>query len=227
MKSHLKRLVVPKSWKLLKKEEKFVVRPRPGAHPAKLSMPISLLLKNLGYASTTNEVKKILNTKEVLIDGTRVKEHKVPVGFMDIITIKETNDILRVVLDEKGRLKLIPADKDEALLKLSRIKGKKVLTKGKMQLNLEDNRNILIDKGDYKVGDTVLITVPFQEIKQHLKLEKGAFIYLIGGKHIGHKGTIESIEGNKLIYTSAKKKYESLKKYAFVIGKEKESIKLE
>jgi len=227
MKSHLKRLIVPKSWKLLKKEEKFVVRPRPGAHPAKLSMPISLLLKNLGYASTTKEVKKILSTKEVLVDGKRVKEHKVPVGFMDIITIKDTNDFLRIVLDEKGRLKIIPAEKDEALLKLSRIKGKKVLSKGKMQLNLSDNKNILIDKGEYKVGDSVLITVPFQEIKQHLKLEKGALIYLVGGKHIGNKGTVDSIEGNKLIYTSARKKYESLKKYAFVIGKGKESIKLD
>lgn len=226
MKSHLKRLVVPKSWKLLKKEEKFVVRPRPGAHPAKLSMPISLLLKNLGYASTTNEVKKILNTKEVLVDGKRVKEHKVPVGFMDIITIKDTKDVFRVVLDEKGRLKIVPADKDEALLKLSRIKGKKVLTKGNTQLNLADNRNILVGKGDHKVGDTVLITVPFQEIKQHLKLEKGALICLIGGKHIGNRGTVESIEGNKLVYTSGKKRYESLKKYAFVIGKGKESIKL-
>lgn len=226
MKSHLKRLIVPKSWKLLKKEEKFVVRPRPGAHPAKLSMPISLLLKNLGYASTTKEVKKILSTKQVLVDGKRVKEHKIPVGFMDIITIKDTNDVLRIVLDEKGRLRIIPAEKDEALLKLSRIKGKKVLSKGKIQLNLSDNKNILIDKGDYKVGDSVLITVPFQEIKQHLKLEKGALIYLIGGKHIGNKGTVDSIEGNKLIYTSARKKYESLKKYAFVIGKGKESIKL-
>ena len=226
MKSHLKRLIVPKSWKLLKKEEKFVIRPRPGAHPAKLSMPISLLLKNLSYASTTKEVKKILSTKEVLVDGKRVKEHKIPVGFMDIITIKDTNDVLRIVLDEKGRLRIIPAEKDEALLKLSRIKGKKVLSKGKIQLNLSDNKNILIDKGDYKVGDSVLITVPFQEIKQHIKLEKGALIYLIGGKHIGNKGTVDDIEGNKLIYTSAKKKYESLKKYAFVIGKGKESIKL-
>ena len=227
MKSHLKRLVTPKSWTLFKKEEKYVVRPRPGAHPAKLSMPITLLLKNLGYASTTKEVKKILNTKEVLVDGRRVKENKRPVGFMDIITIKETNDALRIVLDKKGRLKVIPADKDEAQLKLCRIKKKTALKKGKIQVNFADNNNILTDKKDMKVGDTVLITVPFQEIKQHLPLEKGAMICLIGGKHIGHKGTVDSIEGTKLIYTAANKKHESLKKYAFVIGKEKEAIKLD
>ncbi len=227
MKSYLKRLVTPKSWTLLKKEEKFVVRPRPGAHPAKLSMPITLLLKNLGYAATTKEVKKILNTKEVLVDGRRVKENKFPVGFMDVITIKETDDSLRIVLDKKGRLKVIPADKDEVQLKLCRVKKKTALKKGRIQVNLSDNKNILTDKNDMKVGDTVLITVPFQEIKQHLPLEKGALIYLIGGKHIGQKGTVDSIEGNKLIYTAAKKKHESLKKYAFVIGKGKEAIKLD
>ena len=226
MKSHLKRLVTPKSWTLLKKENKFVIRPRPGAHPAKLSMPITLLLKNLGYASTTKEVKKVLNTKEVLVDGKRVKEHKFSVGFMDVVTIKDTGDVVRIILDTKGRLKMIPADKEETKLKLCRIKGKKILQTGKMQLNLSDNKNILVEKDGFKVGDTVLITVPFQEIKQHLALEKGALVYLIGGKHIGQKGTVESIEGSKMIYTAARKKHESLKKYAFVIGKEKEIINL-
>ena len=226
MKSHLKRLFTPKSWTLLKKEQKFIVRPKPGTHPAKLSMPITLLLKKLGYAATTQEVKKILSTKEVLVDGRRVKEHKFPVGFMDVVTIKDTNDVFRILLDEKGRLKIIPVDKEEALLKLCRIKKKTALKNRKIQLNLSDNRNILVDKDACKVGDSVLITVPFQEIRQHLPLEKGALIYLIGGKHSGHKGTVDAIEKNKLVYTSARKKYESLVKYAFVVGKGKESIKL-
>jgi small subunit ribosomal protein S4e len=227
MKSHLKRLVTPKSWTLLKKQEKFVVRPRPGAHPARLSMPIALLLKRLGYAATTAEVKKILNTKEVLVDGRRVKEHKFPVGFMDIITIKDTNDALRIVLDKKGRLAVIPADKDEARFKLCRVRKKTAVKKGKIQLNLSDNKNILTDKTGIKAGDSVLITVPFQEIKEHFPLEKGASIYLFGGKNIGHKGVVESIEGRKLVYTEAKQKHESMKRYAFVVGKGKESIKLE
>jgi len=226
MRSHLKRLVTPKSWKLLKKKNTFVVRPKPGAHPAKLSMPISLLLKNIGYAKTTKEAKKILNNKTVLVDGNRVKEHKFPVGLMDVITFKDTKESFRIVLDKKGKLKIIPVDEKEATLKISRIKGKKVLSKGRVQLNLADNKNILVDKDVYKVGDSVLITVPFQEIKQHFKLEKGAAVYLIGGKNKGSKGKIESIEGSKFIYTEGKTKHESLKKYAFVIGKDQEAIKL-
>lgn len=227
MKSHLKRLITPKSWTLLKKQEKFVVRPRPGAHPVKVSMPINLLLKAAGYAATTSEVKKILNTKEVLVDGRRVKEHKFPVGLMDIITIKDTSNALRVVLDIKGRLKAVPVEKDEANLKLCRVKKKTMVKNGKIQLNLSDNRNILADRKDIKTGDTVLITVPFQEIKEHFPLEKGALICLIGGKNIGHRGVVESIDGRKLVYIEAKKKHESMKKYAFVVGKGKEAIKID
>lgn len=227
MKSHIKRLIAPKSWTLLRKEEKFVVRPKPGAHPAKLSMPVALLLKSLGYASTTKEAKKILNTREVLVDGRRVKEHKFPVGLMDVIAIKETGDNYRVLLDKKAVLKAVPVDKEEAGLKLCRIKNKTAVKKGRIQLNLDDNKNILVDKDIYKAGDSVLITVPFQEIKQHFKLEKGAMVYLIGGKHSGQKGILDSIEGRKMIYTAGRKKAESLKKYAFVVGKGKEAVKLE
>lgn len=226
MKSHIKRLVAPKSWILLRKEQKFVVRPRPGAHPVNLCTPIVLLLKKLGYASTTQEIKKILNTKELLVDGKRVKEYKFPVGFMDIITIKDTGDIFRVLLDGKGRLKAVPIDKEESALKICRIKKKTLLKGKKLQLNLSDNRNILVDNNEYTVGDSVLITVPFQEIKQRIPFEKGAAICLIGGKHSGHIGVVTDIEGNNFSYISANKNYKSLKKYAFVVGKGKELIKL-
>ena len=92
------------------------------------------------------------------------------------------------------------------------------------KLNLSGNKNVLIDKDDYKVGDTVLLELPSQKISLHLKFEKGAMIFLTGGKHMGAKGVIESIEGNKVLYKDGKTTVETLKKYAFVIGKEKESI---
>ena len=52
-------------------------------------------------------------------------------------------------------------------------------------------------------------------------------IYLIGGKHIGDMGKVEDVHGDKIRYKSRKGDvYETLKEYAFVIGKEKPSIKL-
>jgi len=49
---------------------------------------------------------------------------------------------------------------------------------------------------------------------------------LIGGTHIGENGIIKDIKGKKLVYKRNKEEFETLKKYAFVIGKEKPVIKL-
>jgi len=65
-------------------------------------------------------------------------------------------------------------------------------------------------------------------INTHIKLEKGSTIFLIGGKHLGETGTIEDITGNKIIYKiKSNEVFETLKKYAFVIGIDKPIIKLD
>jgi small subunit ribosomal protein S4e len=226
-KGYLKRYVAPKSWTLLRKTETFVVRPNPGAHPLKLGMPIALLLRQLGYAKTAREIKKILNIKEILVDKRRVKEHKFPVGFMDVLSIPSTKENFRILLDAKGKLKLSPIkDESEAGLKLCRITGKRIIKKGKIQLNMSGNRNLLVEKNEYKPGDSIMIELPSQKIAQHIKLENGSMVLITGGTHIGSKGVIESVEGDKVIYLSDNEKRNTLKKYAFVIGKEKELINL-
>jgi small subunit ribosomal protein S4e len=193
-KGYLKRYVAPKSWTLLRKTETFVVRPNPGAHPMKFGMPIALLLRQLGYAKTAREIKKILNTKEVLVDGRRVKDHRFPVGFMDVLSIPITKENFRVILDYKGRLKLTPIKNDaEAGLRLCRINGKKVIRKGKIQLNLSGNRNLLVEKCEYKPGDSLLIEIPSQKIAQHIKLENGTLIFITGGVHISSKGVVDIV----------------------------------
>ena len=63
------------------------------------------------------------------------------------------------------------------------------------------------------------------ELKKHLKLEKGSGIYLINCKHVGSTGSLEGIhrfEGSqpdKLIIKLGDKKIETLKDYAFVVDK--------
>lgn len=223
----MKRFYAPKQWQIKRKGIKFVSRPNPGPHSFRLSMPLNLVIRDLlEYAKNTGEVRRILQNKNVIIDGIRRKDHKFPVGFMDTIVFKETNDYFRVVLNKKGKIALIKIEKNEANLKLCKIIGKSNV-KGKTQLNLYDGRNILLDKNNYKVGDSLLINLPKQEIKQHLKSEKGVFIYLIGGKHIGETGIVEDVVADKIKYKKDSNVYETLKAYAFVIGKEKQLIKIE
>ncbi len=226
MKSHLKRLAIPKTWQIKKRGITFATRPSPGPHPINLGIPLKVVIRDiLGIAKNSKEVKKVLYNNEILVDGIRRKELKFPVGIMDVIEIKKTNQEFRVVLD-KGKIGLIPIDKKETSFKPCKITGKSKV-RGKTQLNLYDGKNILVDKDDYKTGDTIVISLPKQEIKEHIKLQKGCFIYLIGGKHSGDIGRIEDIISNKITYKrESGETIETLKKYVFVIGKDMPMISL-
>ncbi|MBW2991960.1 30S ribosomal protein S4e, partial [Candidatus Woesearchaeota archaeon] len=132
----------------------------------------------------------------------------------------------RIVIDKNKKLNVIEIDEKESNLKLVKITGKSLI-KGKTQLNCSDSRNVLVEKDEYRVGDSLLIDLPGQNIKQNLKMEKGGMMQLIGGKHMGDYGVLESIEGNNIVYKSSKGKiYQTSKKYAFVIGKDKPVIKI-
>lgn len=226
-KDHMKRLASPKTWKIKKKGIRFVTRAHPGAHTLDAGIPLNVLLRDiLGYAKTTKEVKNILSNKEVLVDGKRRKDHKFLVGLMDSVSLPEIKQNFRILFDRKGKLAAIPIKDEEAKTKLCKIKGKSFVRK-KIQINLHDSRNILLDKDDYKMGDSLMIEVTSQKIKEHLKLEPKSIIYLGGGRHVGEMGTIEDIKGNNITYkTPEGEVYQTLKKYAFVVGKTKPLITL-
>jgi len=196
-------------------------------------MPINLILKEiLEITSTTRETKKILTNKEVLVNKKPVKDSKYPVSLMDVIDIPKLNKYFRLLFNQRGKLTLHPINKEESNIKLSKVINKTLLKNKKIQLNLDDGRNILIKKDDYKTGDTIVFDLSKKEIK-HLKLEKDALIYLTGGKNIGKMGTFESIkqfpgsQKDKIIFKIDKQKLESSKEYAFVIGKDKPIISIQ
>ena len=181
VKRHLKRLVAPKSWKIKRKGITFVTRPNPGMHSKKNSTSINVVLRDmLNYARTTRDVKMILADKGVLVDKKQVKDHRFSVGVMDIIEMPKINKCLRVLLNKKGNICLVEIKGDETKIKLCKIVEKTVIKKGKIQLNLNDGRNIIIDKNNYNTGDTLVIEVPEQKIKEHLKFEKESSVYLSG-----------------------------------------------
>ena len=216
---------MPKTWRVKRKGVKYVIKSNPGPHSLKLSMPIALIFRDLlGYAANLREVNHILHNNNVIVDGVRRKENKFPVGIFDTICVKEVKEFFRVVFDKK-KLVLLKIDEKEANLKPCKIIGKSKIGE-KIQLNLYDGRNLLVEKDDYKVGDTIILELPKNNIKDHLKFEKGNLIYLIGGKHIGLSGTIQDMIGGKVKYKSGEGVFETLKKYAFVIGKDKPIVSI-
>jgi len=221
-KNHLKRLNAPKTWGIKRKESRFVTRPKPGPHSFKEGISLNLILKELlNYADTTKDVKRILSNKDVLVDGKPRKDHRFLAGLMDIISLPKKKEYFKILLNKKGKLELNPIKENYTGLKFCKIKEKSFVGK-KVQLNLHDGRNILVDKDSYKVGDTLVLEVPKQKIKEHLKLEQKSFVYLIGGRHIGETGIIEDIKGKNIVYKKdSGEVYETLKRYAFVIEKTK------
>ena len=226
-KDHLARLAAPKTWQIDRKSTVFITKPVSGPHGLQSGMPINVILKEmLKYAATTREVKKILNTNEVKVDGTARKDFRFPVGIFDTLEFPSINEQFRIILNKSGKLDLVKIKKEEASVKPSKIVGK-TMAKGKLQLNLYDGKNILVSGGNYTVGDSVLLSLPDQKITKHLKLDKKSSIFLVGGKHTGEIGHVEDIIQNKIIYKdSSGNLVETLKKYAFVVGETKPLITL-
>ena len=216
---HMKKLAAPRTWPIKRRDQTFMTSPLPGGK-FELGMPLNVIFKEmLGYAATSKEVKRVLNTKNVLVSGSRVKEPRFLVGLFDTIAIDETSSYHRIVLNDKGKIEAVQIKKEESNVKLSKVIGKAMLRKKRIQLNLSDGRNMIIEKDTYKTGDTLMISLPDNAIKKHVKLDKNAMIFLTGGKHIGETGIVQGISKDKITYKSGNGEViETMKSHAFAIS---------
>lgn len=226
---HLKRIPSPKNWPISRKENQWTARPLPGPHGLHKCITVNIILKELlKIANTTKEVKKILQDGKLFINKIKRNEYKFPVGIMDIIEVPDLKIHNIILYNQNGDF--ILKDIKDSKTKLCKVTGKTVVKNKKIQLHLHDGRNILLDKNAYTVGDTIIFDLEKGDIKEDLKLEKGSVIYLTDGSYVGNVGKVDKIEPgtfdkkSKIIFTIGTKKYETLKDYAFVIGKEKPVI---
>ncbi len=225
VKQHLKRINAPREWPIPKKSTVFVPRPLPGAHNIHTGMPLVIILRDLlQHAKTKVEVKKIIQTKEVLVDGKKVKETRHITGLMDVISLPTIKESYRIIIDKKGKLAVIKIDEKEANTKLCRVNTKK-MEKGKIKLGLHDGRSLITDKKEIATGDTLVLNVPKQEIKDVIKTEKGNTAYLIKGRYKGEIGKIEEVSDKVLVNINGKQ-LTVTKNSVFIIGKDKPVINM-
>lgn len=225
MSNHLKAYAAPKSWTLLKKVTKWTLRPMPGSHPLKRALPVGMLLRQLGVAQTMREIKHVLNSKAVTVNGKVVLDAHFGVGLMDAISVKPGKS-LRCTIDTKGRLVFKDAPDAEMSKKIAQVSGKRTVKGAKVQVNLSDGRSMLVKKDDLSVGDGVLIEVPSQKVIDSFKLEKGTSVLLLGGRHTGLICVVEEVLGEKIVCKHDKDRIETLTKVAFPVGKAKPVVKL-
>lgn len=224
MKNHLKRIASPKSWKISRQEKVFTVRPKPGPHSLQMGLPLGLVMRDfLDLTKTMKEAKKVLNSKEILVDGRRRKDYRFIVGLFDVLSIPEIKKNYRVSLDKNGRLTINEINEHERNIKVCKIVGKSIVSGGKVQLQLHDGKNVFTEK-PAKIGDSVVITMPEFKIKEILHLKEGAFVFLTKGKNCGKAGILKEVKGESAVYSTEEGDVDTKKSNLFVLGSGKEPL---
>ncbi|MBC7112620.1 MAG: 30S ribosomal protein S4e [Candidatus Methanomethyliales bacterium] len=232
MKRHLKTYPAPRFWPIRIKEREFTVRPSPGPHPVNYSIPLGIVLRDvLNYATTIGEAKKILSERKVMVDGKVRTDYKYPLGLMDVLYLRPSNEYYRVLPHPVKKLSLVKISPEEATFKLVRVAGKRILKGGRVQLNFHDGRTYSIKVDDpfniqvgYKIYDAVKLTIPDGEIADHIPLEPGTFVCVIGGSNIGKYGEVVELPATRSKDQLVKVRIEGVEstvtlKYLFPIGK--------
>ncbi len=230
MSDHMKRLAAPRTWPLKRKVSVWVTKQSAGAHSLEESMSAVTVLRDMiGACDTAREAKRIIGNREMFVDGKAVKNPKMPVGFMDVISLPKMNQSYRMLLTDKGKLTLVPVDESEAAWELCRIENKTVIKGGKFQLNLSGGRNIVLDKNDYKCGDSLKVEFNGQKVLGNFPLAEGATVMISEGSQAGSIKTVKAVEitrnvsDNIVLFTDGT---ETVMNNCFVIGKDKSEVKL-
>jgi small subunit ribosomal protein S4e len=229
----MKRLAVPRQWSIGKKAFHWAPKTRPGPHAEEASVPVVLVVRDyLRLVDNAREARRVLQARDILVDGKPCTDPKRGVGLMDVISVPKLDTNYRVLLDGRGRLALAEMAKANAAWKLCRIEDKTTVAGGLVQLNLHDGRNIVVKEAPYKTGDVLKVKLPEQKVMEHLPMVEGAFAFITGGTHVGDNARITKIEvtrdprANLVHLKDGDLEFLTIKPYVFVVGKDKAEIRL-
>jgi len=226
----MKRLTAPRSWPLKRKITVWVTKQSPGSHAIESSMPAAIVLRDmLKVCDTAKEAKRIIGNREILVDGKPIRSNKMPIGFMDVVSIPKMNANYRMLLTDKGKLTLVKISDAEAKWKLCRLQNKTTVTGGRIQLNLHDGRNIVLAKNEYRTGDVLKLDLGEKKISSSFPLAPGSLAMIVEGPHAGRTAVIsECIEmrGPSPNVVKFEDGTETVRDHVFVIGVKKSAIEL-
>lgn len=183
-KGYRKALNAPKLRRIHRKGIPWTVKSSPGPHSAEKSVPLKVALRDhMKITENGKEAERIIKEGKIKVDGKTVRDHKHPVGFMDVVTVDPSKSNYRANYDQHGKMRFTKINDKEAKHKLSRVERKNKVKGGKTQITLHDGKNIIEEDAD--TGDSVKITLPDQEVEKIVKLKEGNKGYIISGRHAG------------------------------------------
>jgi len=233
--NQISRMAAPESWPIKRKESKWVAKPYPGAHSLHYSMALNTwLLEVMQLAKIRKNIKRIITAKEVFVNGRAVKEEKMPMGIFDVLSIPKLKKTYRVTINKIGKLTLIEIPEHDAKLIPAKITSKKTVSSGKHQFNCSNGWNVLSDKSDYKIGDTLFFDAATRKVVKHIALKTGNTGFTTGGKHVGEVAKIKEIKEigdlkkkKTAVLSEGNEEWETSLDKVFVIGESKQEIKVQ
>ena len=228
----LKRQMAPKYWGITRKDKRFVITVRPGAHAKSQSIPTAVLLRDtLKKVTTLREAKSVIYDGKISVDGITRKSLHHSIGLMDVITLDGTTDIYRLVPKDGKLLKPLKIESTEKSKKLVKVTSKVTIKGGKTQLGFHDGRSLITDV-NVNVNDSCLIQIPEQKILDVIKLEKNSQVIIIKGVNAGRIGYVDKIKdgsfslSKRIDLVMDDKKIEIPVNLIMLIGKEKPVIQI-
>jgi small subunit ribosomal protein S4e len=235
MSGHQKRLTAPNAWCIAKKANKFITKTAPGPHTM-AAMPVSVWLRDhMGIARNMKEIKKILSSRSVIVNGKPARDPKLGIGVFDIISIPAMQKHYRILLDKRGNFVSIEITEDAAKTRLCKIRNKTEVKGGKVQLNLRYGANLIADHS-YRPRDSVVLSLEESNrfaIVDHFPYATGNVAMVIGGRHSGKVGRIVEITDtagsipNKVVLDELETgtRFDTIDAYVFMVGKEEPAVK--
>lgn len=192
---HVKRIAAPKHWMMAKMGGVYAPKPKPGAHAARESLPLLLLLRNrLKYATTAKESNVILKQRLVKVDGLVRTDKGYPAGFNDVISIEKTNEHFRLLFDTKGRFVVHPVSEKEAKYKVCKVTKRSTASQGVPFIQTNDGRVIRYPDPAIKVNDSVKVDIETGKVTKFVHFESGNLCMITGGHNQGRIGEIVNRE---------------------------------
>ncbi len=195
---HKKISEMPKEWPLPRKGRKYIAI---ASHNPKTGIPIVFALRDiLKIARTRREVRKICLEGKVIVNGKSRKDIAFPIQLKDVLQLKDSGKNYVLML-KNNKLELKEISQKDSNRKIVKIRGKVLLSKDKIQVNLQDGNNFLFNK-EFSCGDSAVLDLKENKISSIIPLKKGSSVEVIGGKHIGLKGKVinEVKEGEKIVF---------------------------
>lgn len=199
--AHIKKTVMPKTWPVPRKgkRKRYVAVP---SHGTSKGISLLFLIRDvLGLAKTRKEVRIMTLGGMVKINNKVRFDENFPVNVLDVVNLTAPGENgksvaggryyrLEIVNKKFGLIEIEAKDADSKIVKII---GKKILSGGKVQMNLRDGQNFL-SKAKFSVGDSVLLDTKKDKVVKILSLKKGAKVEIILGKHAGERGELIGFE---------------------------------